>query len=145
MDALTNFLLKLFQSKWFWIVVVIIIVLLIVNAHWDEWKMKLFGKKITSNYSTDSQGNVIPVTDLDKQRLDKLIRDTHSEIYGVGSMSISILENINGLTDQELEYFGKTYKQVFQTSLYNDLDDEWLPLTDLDDKILTRLATLKLS
>lgn len=140
-----KFLLKLFSNKWFWIGLGVLILFLIVNAHWPSWKMKLFGKKLVNNYATDEQGNVISVTQLDKQRLDTMVRDIHTGIYSVWGFPQDLLDNMSKLTDQELEYLAKAYKGVFQVSLYKDLDDEWLPGTEVDDDILSRLATLKLT
>ncbi len=140
-----SLIVKILSSKVFWIIVAVIVIALIINAHWDSISRSLFGRKITSGYTTDATGAVIQVTELDKQRLDKFAQDLHSGIYGFWPLDQSLLDATQVLSDQELDYLAKTYKNVFGTKLYTDLDDEILPGTTVDDKILSRLAALKLS
>lgn len=132
---------SLLKNKWFWIILAIIIILVVLNRNWNIIKDKLFDKRNPS-YTVDEEGNKIQVTELDKIRLDKLVVATNVAVNSALGMDYSHFEPLLDLTDQELEYVAKSYKSSYNVSLYQDIDDEWLPFTQGDEKLQARLDKL---
>lgn len=136
-------IVSILKSKWFWIILAVIIALIIINKHWDSIKQTLFERKIT-NYTTDSSGKVIEVSQLDEQRLQRLADKIRSEASSWYGLDASDLEPVLELSDQELEQLAKYYKKAYSISLYQDIDNELMPFTQADEQLMTRLDRLAL-
>ena len=134
-------IVSLLRNKWFWIAVITIIVIIIIYRNLGPLIEKLKDKRVPS-YARDEEGNVIKVTDLDKMRLDRLVIQLREAVERFSGMDGSDFKEVNSLTDQELEYVAKTYKSSYGSSLFKDIDDEWLPFTNEDEKLQARLDKL---
>ncbi len=129
---------SLLKNKYFWIGLAILIVLIIIHRQWPIIKSKLFEQKNPS-YATDENGDVIKVTQLDQSRLDKMVVDTRTAITKLTGMEYGDVDTLLALTDQELEYVTKKYKASYSTSLYEDVNDEYMPFTNKDEELMARL------
>lgn len=140
-----DFIVSLLKSKWFWIIIAILILLIIINKNWDSINSKLFERKITS-YAKDAEGNVIKISELDKPRLERLANNVKiaDDDWVSGGIYASDLQPINELSDQELEYVAKYYKQAYSKSLYEVVNNATMPFTQSDEKLMTRLDQLAL-
>ncbi len=131
---------NILTSKLFWIIVVIILVLYLANRHWD---------KIRGNVGR-IRGDFQPggITDKRKGELEALADELYRVIYSTATETwrYTVYEKANALNDNELLYLGKYYKQskTGGTSLYRDIDDEWMPFSSIDEQLMSRLAQLKL-
>ncbi len=134
-------IVSLLKNKYFWIALAIIIVLVILHRNWNIIKEKVLDQKNPS-YATDDQGNVIKVSQLDANRLDKLVVDTRTAITKLGGASSDDFKKLTDLTDQELEYVAKQYKSSYQEVLYKNVDDEIMPFSSADEDLMARLDKL---
>ncbi|MBN4061665.1 hypothetical protein JYU20_00525 [Bacteroidales bacterium AH-315-I05] len=143
------------KNRWFWIAVVILIALILLNKYGRLIKVWL----------SPIRGDFQPggITDKRKQELEDLASVAHSAIYSsTGNISIPIpipafgyisggetdveevLNKINTLNDNELYYVANYYKKSLTkgNSLYKDIDDEWMPFVNIDEKLMARLTEL---
>lgn len=134
--------LRVVTSKWFWIALGIIIVILIVRRNWN----KISGK-FERDFGNYGSHNGQPIEDLTKDRkltLEKWAQDLYTAIYTTGGNSAPLMAIALSLNDLELKYLAQHYKKAITrgTSLYTDVDDEIMPGTDVDEKLMARLAKL---
>ena len=138
-----DFLASILKSKWFWIGLAILIIIIIINKNWDAINSRLFERKIT-NYAKDEEGNVIQISELDKPRLEAMadkIKVVSDSMFGLFSED---LQPSVDLSDQELEYMAKYFKSAYGKSLYAVVDNAWMPHTQTDEQLLTKLDRLAL-
>ncbi len=129
---------KVVRNKWFWIILVIIIILLVFRRHWNWLKAKL-GR----SYG-DFTGQAIP--EEKKGDLKSLSENIYEEIYATFGNPTKFIKEANKLNDDELLYLARYYKSALtrKTSLYTDVDDEYLPFTSEDEALMLRLSKLGL-
>ncbi len=130
--------MKILKNKWFWIGLATLIVLLIIRANWQYLKAKFarsFGD-FTGEKISDSRQAVL------NGFADNLHQSIHTSV--AWGDTVDALNNISGVNDDELRYIARYYKRALSrgTSLYTDLNNEWMPLTDIDEQILTRLSKI---
>ena len=68
----------------------------------------------------------------------------HTAIYSSYGNVIGELKEADKLTDTELKFLSQYYRDHItqDTWLYTDIDDEILPLTNIDEKIMGRLSKI---
>ncbi len=137
------------RSKWFWIAIGAFLVFLII------WKYRRFFQASKISQSAGEK-DIIPKTKEDKpsdyaysskEEIETLANKLYNAIYdplGSEGTTIGLLEEANLLTDNELVYLSKHYRKFVTKDnwLYEDIDDEWLPLTSIDETVMTRLSTV---
>lgn len=138
-------ILDLVKNKYFWIGLLALILIFIL------WKNSARIKSYFSRLIGKSEGDYQPygITEQRKLELQALAQKVYE---GVNTYSVTTraefydtLDAVNAINDNELEYLAKYYeKNVSESSLYADIDDEWMPGGDIDEKILTRLKVLNL-
>lgn len=138
-----DFIGSIIKSKWFWIILAVLIIAIIINKNWEAINDKLFQRKVT-NYATDANGNVIPVTQLDQPRINAIMDNIKTQSGTVLGLFAEDLAPALALSDQELEYGAKYFKTAYSQSLYSVVDNSWMPTTQLDQQLTTRLDKLAL-
>jgi len=137
--------MKLLTNKWFWIIVGSLIAFLIIRRYWQKISSRV-ESRLGPQYGDWQEGTI---TSGRKKELEKYAQDVYDVLacwYCVvgGQEQISKIAYLN---DNELEYTARYYEQFVSDkgqSLYDDVDEEWLPDTDVDDHLLTRLSKLGL-
>jgi len=131
---------KLVSSKWFWIALASLILILLLRKYWKVLSGKIF---------TTIKGDYTVVTDIRKAYLDDLIEDVASIISKESSKFFDFnwtsaqredkLWVVYGLNDSDFLYFVKEYNKRFQNGFKNDLDRAFLPFTNADEKLISRV------
>lgn len=145
MQAILVFVSNLLRSKIFWIVVCVIVLYIIIKR--NAWKLETIGKPRFIDYETNSKGEVKTFSESTKSDLEQLARDLYNRIDGADGWfsSDEPFRKTYYLTDQELLYVSQYYNKAVRrgkSTLYKDIDDEWMPDTDIDTKILSRLSEI---
>lgn len=129
---------RLFRSKTFWLVFFIIVVLWIIWRNQD--RIKQFFGRTRADFQPGS------ITEGRKSELEALANDAYNAIYGVFGDTGDTLERVNALNDNELVYLAKFYKKALTkgSSLYKDVDDEFMPWDKVDEQLMGRLSQLNM-
>lgn len=130
--------LKIVKNKWFWIGLGLLIIIFYVWRNWDKLKSK-FGV-ITGDFQPGD------ITDKRKGTLESLAQDTYDSIYSATGDTGDTLEKVNALNDSELDYLARYYKKALTrgNTLYEDVDDEFMPWDDVDETLMGKLNRLGL-
>lgn len=135
---------QLLKNKWFWIILAAVVIFIILRRKSDKIITKVDSR--LGAQSGDWQEGTI--TEGRKRELEQYAQDVYDILacwYCMegGEAELSKLQYLN---DNELEYAARYYEDFVNDdeTLYEDVDDEWLPATDIDDKLLTRLSKLGL-
>jgi hypothetical protein len=144
MLAITNLL----KNKWFWYAVFAAIIFYVIRRNW--YNIQQFSAPSFVEPTKDDKGNTITITAERQKSLRKIASDLYLDIYGWnGWDNYDSLEKANACTDAELKYVAQYYASVLNKankgeSLYNDLNGEVMPFTQLDNKVTLRLAQMGL-
>ena len=128
---------KLLKSKVFWIVLGSIILIIIINK--NRYKIKAWFKPIDIDLET---GEKIHITDERKVELKKVASNIYTAIYSTLHTGRKLtFKAALALTENELDFMAKHYKQQVSggNTLYEDVDNEWMPSTDLDEQLMAKL------
>lgn len=136
---------NILTNKTFWYGLGGLILLFILYKNWAKIK-QLFGK----DYGTYSQGGggyaPAGIPDGRKAEIEALAQELYDKIYGVTTFTDKETSFIkaNALNDTELKYLAQYYKNALtrSDSLYHDVDSEFMPFTDEDEKLMSRLSAL---
>lgn len=132
--------LEVMQNRWFWIAVAIIVAYFIFrNPIRRAWQ------RLTAVDRGDYTGAGAVLSDADKQRLRQLAMDLHSAIEGSGFLSRErVMSQALALSDTMLRFLAQEYAANGANSLYQDIDDEWMPGTDVDERLMQRLRAISM-
>lgn len=111
-----------------------------IKAAFSKLRYDLFGARITDG----SNGVGYGLTQERKAVLDGLAKDLHDSVYAWLGTAEEELATINALPDNEFIYCYESYITQFQANPYYDVDNEWLPGTDEDEKFMNRATKLNL-
>lgn len=154
MKPLTLILSKV--PKWAWVVLIIILLALILRGPIKRGWAGITNvvRRDAGDYSdrfTDGQGQ--PVTgELAQQRLKEL-KDMAAEAYAQLNAAIinpaerekAISDIADTTNDFELRQVAKEYKVLDRNkSLYQAVDDAWMPFTSVDERLLGRLSKINM-
>jgi len=160
-----QFAVTLLRNKFFWYAVIAIIVLIIIIRQWSnirelikkwtqpsdiniEAEEPLVNKEIGSEIITTKGGETLTRKEAKEKQLKLLADEIYKSIYSSVSYPTfyrdEILEQINRITDTELEYLSKYYKKFLTQGvwLYTDIDNEFMPHTSIDETIMSRLSKI---
>ena len=134
---LVDKVLNILKNKYVIGAIVIVVLLLIYNRYKHVIKSKF--KPIVGDFTDD-------VTDVRKSELTEKAKVIHEHIYGL--VSNDVLDDdftyLLALNDSEFYEIYKYYKKYFG-SLYDDIDWEFMPFSDKDDAVLSRILGMGLS
>ncbi len=135
---IVTILLNIVKSKWFWIGLILLIIIFYVWRNWDKLKSK-FGV-ITGDFQPGD------ITEKREGVLESLAQDAYDSIYSVTGDTGDTLERVNALNDNELDYLARYYKSALTrgNTLYEDVDNEFMPLDDVDETLMGKLNRLGL-
>lgn len=89
------------------------------------------------------------ISDIRRAELESLADKLHDNIYNYQWTLDDFINNLSmflGLRDSEFVYLTNYYNKAYQgEGLYYDIDWEFLPFTDIDDKVLTRMEAMNLT
>ncbi|MFA5408075.1 MAG: hypothetical protein WC343_04810 [Bacilli bacterium] len=127
------------KNKWFWYAVIAIIVLIILKRNMYVIKQWLRGRDVSDTNSLE--GNLDTVR---KESLKGMANAMWEDMDGLNlsGHDTALWNSVYATTDTELIYLAKYYKRYVRNgvSLYEDIGDELMPGTDIDEKIRTRLS-----
>ncbi len=140
--------MKLLQSKWFWIIVGSIIAFIVIRRYWDKISTKV-DSRLGPQYGDWQEGTItagrkVQLEGYAKDVYDMLACFWQCDWTDVGEKTLAKIAYLN---DNELEYVARYYEQYVSDngqSLYEDVEEEWLPGTSVDDDLEHRLSKLGL-
>jgi hypothetical protein len=137
MENATEFLLKLFKSKWFWIGLVLVIVAFLIWRNWDKIKSR-FGR-VRGDFQAGG------ISDQRKGELEKLAEELHRENTDNKGDFVATCK-LKNLNDTEIDYVARYYEDAITrgSSLYEHTDDRWGAMTDCDEDLMSILSRLGL-
>jgi len=138
-EALATGAMKVLSDKRFWIGVAILIALLLAKKYWN----KLAGS-FQADYGDYDDG---ALQEARKNELEGLANELYTAMHDISfgsALDDDHLLQLDQLTDRELKYVARFYKRAITrgVSLYQDINNEWMPFTDLDEMIMARLAQI---
>lgn len=137
--------MRLLSNKWFWIILGSIVALILIRRYWGKISSKV-GSRLGPQYGDWQEGTI---TDGRKKELEKFAQNIY-DVLACGYCMVGAEDDLlkaAALNDNELEYLARFYEQYVSDNgetLYEDVDDEWLPATDADEDLLTKLDRLGL-
>lgn len=104
-------------------------------------------RKLTPAVNTDgTKGENI--SDERKVFLNDLAKNLRTAIYSYGATFDSSRESLMGrlmaINDKELIYTNAHYKTLGTNTMFYDIENEWMPFTEVDDNLLNRLRELNI-
>lgn len=137
---------QLLRNKFFWYAIIAVVFYVVIKRNY--YKLQEWTAPSWTEPTTNGTGQVITISAQRLFRLRELAGLLKLNIYSYyGFTATDVLQEVSYLTDTELKYVARYYKEVLlknKTTLYADLDDEILPGTDADDRILNRLTQMGL-
>lgn len=129
-----------------------IIVLLVIL-----WMLYRNGKRWWAQLTTRDQGNYqgqpsVASNPARQAELERMAQDLYTALHStliIGGTTATgrewMLEQILVLNDTELRWVAQRYAEITEgTSLRQDLEDEWMPMSDLDERLIAKLDQLAL-
>lgn len=101
-------------------------------------KYDIFGAQTQDGSTVDD------ISETKKAKLDQLAYELHDDIYAWLGTAEDTLAKCNLLNDNEFIYMYESYARQFQQNAYYDVDYEFLPETDEDEKFMQRAKDLGL-
>ncbi len=139
--------MRLMSSKWFWIILGSIVAFIIIRRYWQKMQSKV-ESRLGPQYGDWQEGTI---TSGRKSELESYASDVYEALACFWCNHLDVAEpalaKIAYLNDNELEYVARYYEQYVSDdnqTLYEDVDEEWLGLTSVDDDLLHRLSKLGL-
>lgn len=128
-----------------WVVIVAIVLAVTVWRNGRRWWQQLT-RRDQGNYAGQPS---VPSNPARQGELQQLARDTYTVINSVSNPfeRERVLERVVALNDTELRYVAKFYQSSISESaksLREDVLSEWMPFTDVDERLVTRLNQLAL-
>lgn len=118
------------------------IILAIVIAVYRKLKYSQVFKYSDIDKDADSDG----IEDvIDKEKSKEFATSLRTFITSTNVLfgrDLTPMTNLRLLNDKELKYAGRYYRNMYGESMSTDIDNEYLPFTDEDEKIIARLIKL---
>jgi len=137
--------MRLMSNKWFWIILGSLVAFLIIRRYWKKISSKV-DSRLGTQYGDWQEGTI---TSGRKSQLEGYAQDVYDILacwYCIEGAE-SQLGKVAYLNDNELEYVARYYEQYVSDNgqtLYEDVDEEWLPAISTDEDLLSRLNKLGL-
>lgn len=142
-----NAAIKILTNKWFWIIVGSIVAFIIIRRYWQKWSTKV-ESRLGPQYGDWQEGTI---TAGRKKELEGYAADVYEALAcfwcNHATVAEPALSEVAYLNDNELEYVARYYEEYISDnnqSLYDDVDEEWLPATSVDADLMHRLSKLGL-
>ena len=120
----------------------VILISVIIVAVYKKLRYAQPFKFVDIDKDTDSDG----IEDvIDKERAKEFATSIRTFVTSTNILfgrDLTPLENLRLLNDKELKYAGRYYRNMYGIAMSKDLDDEYLPFTDEDEKAIARLIKL---
>lgn len=143
---LINAITKL-SGKQIIVIIALIIIAIIAYQWWLKPKAQDIARKITPSRVLDGTGSE-SISDERKVFLNKLSKDLYEAIYSTSAWFKSTREELMNqmlsISDKELIYCNSAYGKLSDNTMYYDVDNEIMPSSDFDDKLLARLRELNI-
>lgn len=133
--------LKILKDKRFWIGLGILILVIILWA--NSKRIGGWWKRITTKTYGD-YGNA-QITDAREAQLEDMARTLYQYVNGWHLTDTTIVDELAALNDQELEAAARYYETAItrgEESMKDAIDNEALPFTDADERLISRLSAL---
>jgi hypothetical protein len=148
--------MNILKSKWFWIVLGVVVLFLLVRG---PLKRTLAGltnllQKDGGDYSTgltDGAGSEVSgaAADARKKEIEAMTQEVYNQLTaGVPSPTAreASLVELSKLNDSELRIAAKHYKLLSRDkSLFQAVDDAWMPFSDVDEELMGRLSNIAMT
>ncbi len=139
--VILEFFRKLFTNKWFWIAVATIFAIFFINKYWNEIK------RFFQRSDVDLEPGESKLISSDRKvELKAFAGELYQAIYATQNVGVSYREDkfaeAVDLSDNELRYVSKYYRKSLTKDnwLYDDIDDETMPFTSIDEELMARLT-----
>lgn len=131
-----------------WTVLILALVAWVIYRNGRRWWQQLT-RRDEGNYQGQAPVASNPVREAE---LTKIAQDTYTALNSVlmiGGVTATgrewQLTQVLTLNDTELRWVAKRYEQLANGStLRRDLENEWMPFSDVDDRLIARLNQLAL-
>lgn len=140
---------KLLSNKWFWITLVVLIIALVVYKNGNRWWAQLT-RRDQGNYAGQ---DAVEHNSARAAELQQMARDANTAINSAlffGGVTATGREEALGklltLNHTEVRYVANFYKGISPngTTLKNDVDDEEMPFSSVDEQLVALLNQLNL-
>ena len=143
-------LLNIVKSPWFWAAVILLIVVLFIRANADRWSAAI--KRVFAKDNGDyTEGYALAggTEDQRKATLKALAQEAYAQLSAgvVNPMAReAAIAALFPLNDTELRFVATEYKyQSRDKSLFTAVDDAWMPFSDVDERLMARLANIAMT
>lgn len=122
-----------------WTVIIIAVLVLLRNKH----KIKTFFKRVVTTPKGDFE---VGITEDEKDDIERVADELKEKIYGMATnQSMAKLLNLSlGYNDSAFLYFVEYYNDTYG-DLYDDIDWEFMPDIDADEKVMARMQQMNLA
>lgn len=134
-----------FLNKYKWVIIGIIItivIIIVLRRNWYKVQHLLHPRDI--NFET---GENLQISEQRKDIIENLAQKLYKDLYDTsvaGGHNTDLYKQALALTDNELLYLSRFYKRYVTNgnTLYEDIDDDYFPLTDVNTKLMAKLAKI---
>lgn len=140
---------RILTNKWLFIAIGVIIAILVLRRHGKRWWTQAT-RTDRGNYAGQEAVRNNPAR---QAELDQMARDAQTAMHTVlivGGTTWTgreaVLERLLALNDTELRYVAQFYRSINESgnSLRVDVQGEWMPFTNVDERLVARLNQLAL-
>lgn len=137
------FLAFIIRYKWVILgIIVLIVVIVVLRKNWYKVKHLLHPRDI--NFET---GENLVISEQRKDIIELLARNLYKDLYDTsawGGHNTELYKQALALTDNELLYLSRFYKRYITNgnTLWEDIDDDYFPLTRVNTDLMARLAKI---
>lgn len=128
------------RNKWFWIALIVIILILVARKYWH-----VISRWFQPTDIDLEPGESVKIESGREAELKGVAAELYSDLYDTPASGHNnqLYSNANKLSDNELKFLAKYYRQNLTqgTYLYTDIDEDWFnPFTNVDSMLMAHLA-----
>lgn len=127
MEAAISGIGQLLKSKYFWWAVVALLVYIVIRRNYYKLQDLLAPSYVET--TKDTNGHVVPISQVRKSRLVYLAREIYRQVTSFGPWdNFTVVDELSIATDAELVWAAGFYKEVLaknQATLYDGLSNQF--------------------
>lgn len=138
--------LQLLVNPATWVVVALLIIVFVFWRNGRRWWANLT-RQDRGNYAGQNRVQSNPAREAELQAMAREAYRVMHILIVTGDQRERALADLLALNDTELRYVAVFYKNSVNpegVSMRQDIDDEWMPFTDVDEKLIARLTQMAL-
>jgi hypothetical protein len=134
---------------WVWVLLALLLAFLLLRGPLTRaWaQLKQVAMRDGGDYSQGVQGTTPEERDARNQELDAMAQEAYAQLTA-GVVNPTARERalaaiLEGTNDTELRVVAKSYKLLSRDkTLYQAVDSAWMSLSDVDERLMSRLANI---